>query len=134
MWCIDGSLNDVVVVAMISGDGDEECATEQWEMPRVLGDELMVLREAFSRFGRVPQRGDSMGIVQTGPSLGALRSMVSLVNAYALGLGISVVPLVREGKIWKRKGSPMPFVLPEYPHEPRITPSKKDALKRPLRA
>lgn len=77
-------------------------------------------------------------VVVTGPgSATALRMSLALVNTLAFALGVPVIPVDRPAAVADiaildqlSARSSRAFVLPTYEHDPKITTSTRDALKR----
>ncbi len=84
-------------------------------------------------------RADIMGFVLVkGPgSATALRTSHAMVNALAFALGVQVVSIEKEPQALDAEivatlseHAPHAFALPTYAHEPTITKTNRDALKR----
>ncbi len=126
MLCIDGSDIESVFFALAEREGEVLRVVHAQQVPRRLGDELRLVQEFLAaHVGDV----DAVGVVVGPGSSGALRSTLSLVNAWALGKGMGVCEVVKLGS-WEVVASEKPFVLPVYERAVHITPSHKDAFGR----
>ncbi len=127
MLCIDGSDIESVFFALAEREGERLRVIHAQQVPRRLGDELRLVQEFLAaHVGDV----DAVGVVVGPGSSGALRSTLSLVNAWALGKELLVTTVERAGDVWSVQGSDKPFVLPVYERAAHTTPSYKDALGR----
>ncbi len=130
MLCIDGS--DIASITFALVNRQERVLTILYEQTceRKLGDELRVIQDFLCDQGFDVSVVQDIGVVQGPGSAGALRSTLSLVNAWALGKGLNVWTLQRRENEWKIVAEKKPFVLPVYDRPVHATPSEKDALGR----
>lgn len=146
MLCIDGSDIESIFFALTEREGGNLRVVHAQQFPRRLGDELRLLQEFLLVQGCDQASLEAIGVVVGPGSSGALRSTLSLVNAWALGRGLGVWEVVREGvgcgglgvgegrqiadSKWEIQTSERPFVLPVYERAAHTTPSRKDVLGR----
>jgi tRNA A37 threonylcarbamoyladenosine modification protein TsaB len=130
MLCIDGSDIESVFFALAKRDGEQLRVVHAQQVPRRLGDELRLMQEFLLAQGCDQASLHAVGLVIGPGSSGALRSTLSLVNAWALGKGLLVTTVERAGDIWSVVAFDKPFVLPVYERAAHTTPSHKDALGR----
>lgn len=148
MLCIDGSDIESIFFALAEREGETLRVVHAQQVPRRLGDELRLLQEFLFVQGCDQASLEAIGVVVGPGSSGALRSTLSLVNAWALGMGLGVCEVVREGvrgggcgvgegegpqiadSKWEIQTFERPFVLPVYERVAHTTPSRKDALGR----
>lgn len=130
MLCVDGAEIDSLVCALVEHEGDGLRTLRQETLLRRLGDELAVVERFFARAEMLLADVDEFGLVCGPGSAGALRSALSLVNAYALAAGKRVVSVTRNGETWRVAGHEKSYVLPIYDRPAHTTPSSKDALGR----
>lgn len=137
MLCIDGSDIESIFFALAEREGDKLRVVYEQQISRRLGDELRLMQE-FLQVQGCDQAGlEAIGVVVGPGSSGALRSTLSLVNAWALGRGLGVCEVVKlgsgeDGKVgrWEIVAQEKSFVLPVYERAAHTTPSHKDALGR----
>ena len=134
MLVCDGSEISMLTCALlISGkDGAFEVRASA-VLPRVLGDELAVVQLFLADAGVEHALLSSIGLVCTGSSAGALRSTVSMLNAFAIARGIPVCAVQRIGVdtwVGTLADPYVPYVFPIYEKSAHVTPSRKDALGR----
>lgn len=130
MFACDGRDIATMTCALLEC-GEHGCRVVREEiMPRVLGDELAVMLRFFENCGVNHSDILEIGAVPGPGSAGALRSVLSMVNAWALARGIEVQTLSYEQNVWSVVAAKKPFVLPVYERPAHTTPSQKDALGR----
>ncbi|NBS69136.1 hypothetical protein EBT31_09510 [bacterium] len=130
MLCIDGSEISALVLALGSREGDDLVVHQEKDFSRVLGDELSIVQQFLVAAGKDLSDILEIGVVQEGRSVGALRSAVSFVDAFAIGSAMQVYALQRQEGVWTIIDGPRPYVLPLYDRPAHTTPSHKDALGR----
>ncbi|MEK9157106.1 MAG: hypothetical protein AAB448_03175 [Patescibacteria group bacterium] len=148
MLCIDGSDVESVFFALVKREGETLRVIHTQQVPRRLGDELRLVQEFLLAHACEQADVEAVGLVIGPGSSGALRSTLSLFDAWALGRSIEMYEVVRlppvlsgrrpgggsgeVGKLgrWEVRGSAKPFVLPVYERAAHTTPSHKDALGR----
>ncbi len=130
MLCVDGSDITQCIFALAHKDQFALDVVSRGVFPRTLGDELRILEE-FLRVSEVSSSDISMiGLVHSGGSAGALRSVLSLMNSYAIVRNIPVYQLRRDHESWSVLSGPLAYALPAYDKPSHTTPSQKDALGR----
>jgi len=153
MLCVDGSDIESVFFALAKREGESLRVIHGQQVPRRLGDELRLVQEFLKAQVCDQTSLDAVGLVIGPGSSGALRSTLSLMNAWALGRGLGVCEVVKLGTSevgkkkdeglqttddrrqiiddrWEIRSSQKPFVLPVYERAAHTTPSHKDALGR----
>lgn len=140
MLCVDGSDIESIFFALALREGDVLQVRCEQKVERRLGNELGLVQDFLAAQGVAVSDVDAVGLVVGPGSSGALRSTLSFMNAWALGRGMGVCEVVREGVGGPASGrmnggwgvvrSEKAFVLPIYERAAHTTPSHKDALGR----
>lgn len=132
MLCVDGAEIEVLTLALGTRERDTFVVHVQETLPRRLGNELGVIEEFLLKQNMVLGSMRAFGVVRGPGSAGALRGVLSFIDAWAIASNKDVFSVVREGELWKIEGSAKPYVLPVYNRPAHVTPSSKDALRRKL--
>lgn len=128
LGCLDDRHGQPVFV-----HGPEMCERE-------IGDEIRMIERALEKWGVDPGGIEGVVAVRGPGSSTALRTTLSLLNAWTWARGIAMYPVEKaieiddgDAFVGARHAVPVrrvPFAIPLYAHDPRITVSKRDALRR----
>ena len=114
----------------------------QWrhepKIHQVRPEEYLATWEAFLRELKIDRAQIEGFVLVKGPgSATALRTVHAMVNALAFALNVKVTSIEKSPSAADAdmltaiaEASSLPFALPVYAHDPNITATKRDALKR----
>jgi tRNA A37 threonylcarbamoyladenosine modification protein TsaB len=130
MLFVDGCEISVLTLVLADAHDDSFSVVYQETASCALGDELAVMQDFLQRHAVELSHIEAFGVVRGPGSAGALRSVLSLVNAAALALEKQVFSVVCESGVWKKTIQEHAYVLPIYDRPAHTTASFKDSLGR----
>ncbi len=132
MLCVDGADIETLALALFTCNEGVCIPYFQATVPRRLGNELVVIETFLASNSIALADIDAFGVVRGPGSAGGLRSVLSLIDAWAIASHKDVFSVSREGEHWDIDSVAKPYVLPVYDRPAHVTSSSKDALLRKL--